>query len=137
MSKMDDKPRQTLNTYIREYFTAAEKPGGTASWLSRREIPTSAEVLRPANINDRTSDSRGSNIATEKVELPVNKIIGKWRSKEDYLMAHYELVKEDVLGPFIDAVDDVRNNIPGKENEAYCVYDKVGTDSFSGFGRFH
>lgn len=114
----------TLNKEIREYFKDSEQMPGTSTWQLLREIPTGSEILRAIG----TRETDGSNYvisATENFELPCNRIVGKWRSKEEYLGAHYELLREDVIGPFRDAVEDFRDRALEKENESYCVYDKV------------
>ena len=130
----DTQHGPTLNKEIREYFKdPGQIPGASISaWQCLREIPTGNEMLRAIG----TGETDGSNYAisaTENFELPCNRIVGKWASKEEYLGAHYELLREDVLGPFRDAVEDFRDRALEKENETYCVYDKVSGSHLQAF----
>ena len=63
---------QQLNTKVREYFEEAKKPVDGGAWLSRPEIPTSAEVL--------DVETGGSHSSSE-VELRCNRKKGVWPSK--------------------------------------------------------
>ena len=61
-----------LNRKVREYFDEAQKPVDGGPWLSRPEIPTSAEVL--------DIDTGGSHSSSE-VSLMCNRRKGAWSSK--------------------------------------------------------
>ena len=104
----------TLNTDIRIYVSDAEKAQQTSSatWLRHPEIPATEEVWR----ND-----------DEDVELPVNKIRGPWRNKDRYLKAHFELLREDAVGPLREAVDDFRQNPQMVEEDRgkVAIYEKA------------
>ena len=63
---------QKLNLKVRQYFEDANKPVDGGHWLSRPEIPTSAEVL--------DKDTGGSTSSSE-VELVPNRRKGAWDSK--------------------------------------------------------
>ena len=114
------RPRLILNQHIREYVQAASKPVTTGSWLSRREIPTSAEILGKADDvdNDNGYDD-------DELEVPVNVIRGPWASKEDYLSGHYELLREDAVAPLRDAVAEVKEVPNMIDNQAICIYENV------------
>src|SRR6266487_4544127 len=121
---MEDAPKPTLNKAIRQYFKlAGEISDGASSWLCRREIPTEAEVLQ-VDQNDDTTETQTSMFA-----LPQNKVLGKWKSKDEYLSAHYELIREDILGPFKQALEDFKRRTPKKENETFSAYEKVSNQS--------
>jgi hypothetical protein len=119
---MADTSQRALNTAIREYCKAAEQLTGDSTWLLKREIPTTAEVLQ-VDIQHQPYGTRES--STGAVELVANKIVGKWSSKDEYIGAHYNLLREDVIGPFKEAIEHFRNRVPNKENETFCAYDKV------------
>ena len=89
-----------------------------SSWLCKCEIPTSTEI------NGDEEHSGGG----DEVEIPVNKIDGAWASKEEYLQAHYELLREDGVSPLRDAVDEVRmepNLMERDSRENAFIYEKV------------
>lgn len=116
-------PSPSLNIMIRDYFKAPGTLAHASSWISKSEIPSAEEVLGLDNTSN-SSDTHGSNPPSDAVALPVNKVVGMWVDKEEYLGAHYELLREDVVGPFCEAVQDYRDN-RGGENDRYCVYEKV------------
>jgi helicase required for RNAi-mediated heterochromatin assembly 1 len=103
-----------LNVGIREYVRVADEAMKSPSsrWLSQPEIPTSAEIL-PAGDDD--------------IAVPENKIDGPWKSKDRYLKAHYNLLREDAVSPLRDAVEIFRRNPDMMEGDSKVVsiYEKV------------
>lgn len=106
-----------LNLKVREYFDAAPTEGG--AWLSKPEIPTTAEIL------DLDTDSAAS---SDVIELEPNRPKGAWDSKEQYLSTHYELYREDALRGLREAVSMVRCTPAAVEdafNGKVGIYEKV------------
>ncbi|RMX99897.1 hypothetical protein D0868_09301 [Hortaea werneckii] len=117
---------QQLDTGIREYFADAAKTVSKSAWTSRPEVPTSAEVL----------DEEGGNSSSTSdiIEIVPNKRCGAWESKEAYLGAHYELLREDAVKPLRDAVGVVRAMPFADENAlngAVGIYDKAHVCAFT------
>lgn len=81
---------------IREYYRKQDH-GQKDSWLQKPEIPTPEEILPSSSDEDC-------------VELMPNRIDGPWTSKDSYLRAHYELLREDAVAPLRDAVAYFRND---------------------------
>ena len=102
------------------------------SWLGKREIPSSAEIL------GITSDD-GNGTGENEIGLTVNKIDSPWASKEQYLEAHYELAREDAVAPLRDAVAEVKTDPNMMERDSTnnaAIYEKVGytlTQHFTAF----
>ncbi|KAK3117984.1 hypothetical protein LTR53_000136 [Teratosphaeriaceae sp. CCFEE 6253] len=110
-----------LNLKVRQYFQDAKKPVEGGSWLDRPEIPTSGEILD----TDAATTSSGS---SDIVEIVPNKPVGAWESKESYLGAHYELLREDALQALRIAVARLRVTLDGNEesfNGSIGIYEKV------------
>ncbi|KAK5720360.1 hypothetical protein LTR17_015077 [Elasticomyces elasticus] len=108
-----------LNRKIREYYDESKKTVDGGPWLDRPEVPTSAEILDTDIISSNSSDI---------VELVPNRPKGAWETKETYLGAQYELLREDALQPLRLAVSRVRNTPEGTEetfNGTVGVYEKV------------
>ena len=104
---------------------AANEPVNTGSWLARREIPTSAELL--GKNDDEEDGDKGD--GDDELEVPVNVIQGPWPSKEDYLSAHYELLREDAVAPLRDAVAEVKAVPNMMDSQGICIYENVMTAS--------
>jgi len=102
-----------LNLDIRKYVHKQEQISNSAlegTWSSLTEIPTSAEVALAQG---------------DEVELVPNKRRGKWKNKERYLKAHYELLREDAVSPLRDAVDKIRRDPDMTDDPSMSVYEKV------------
>ncbi|KAL4736326.1 P-loop containing nucleoside triphosphate hydrolase protein [Aspergillus similis] len=99
---------------IRNYFNQlhAHDPNTLYSrpWLLKPELPTSDEVFG--------SDG-------EFVDLEPNKIEGPWASKDVYLKAHYELLREEAVAPLRDAVAIFRSDPNMSDDRYVAVYEKV------------
>ncbi|KAK6436820.1 hypothetical protein LTR95_006991 [Oleoguttula sp. CCFEE 5521] len=103
ITRAEQKPNQIqlwiqepkLNPRVRQYFEPVIKPQDAGAWLERLEIPAPAELLE--------LNPDGTN-ASDTVEVVPNKPVGAWSSKEAYLGAHYELLREDAIQPLRKAV---------------------------------
>ncbi|KAH2661149.1 hypothetical protein KXV79_005551 [Aspergillus fumigatus] len=96
---------------IREYYRKQDH-GQKDSWLQKPEIPTPEEILPSSSDEDC-------------VELMPNRIDGPWTSKDSYLRAHYELLREDAVAPLRDAVAYFRNDPQMVDSQAVSIYEKV------------
>jgi helicase required for RNAi-mediated heterochromatin assembly 1 len=107
-------PNIKLNVGIRAYARAADDimKASSSRWFCQPEVPTSAEVLLPGD---------------GEVKIPANKIDGAWKSKDKYLKAHYNLLREDAVSPLRDAVELFRRTPEMMENESkvISIYEKV------------
>ncbi|KAL4904489.1 hypothetical protein BDW74DRAFT_168154 [Aspergillus multicolor] len=99
---------------IRKYFdeTRNRDPDTLSSkpWLSKPELPSSDEIFG----NDE-----------EFVNLEPNKKEGPWESKDAYLKAHYELLREEAVASLRDAVAIFRSDPDMSDDKNICVYEKV------------
>jgi len=106
------------NPEIKNYCFQAredESPEGEA-WTTKPELPSSDEILG-TDLLDEDEDC---------VELMPNHINSPWPSKDSYLRAHYELLREDAVAPLRDAVAYVRDDPQMKDSPAVSIYEKVG-----------
>lgn len=101
-------------TEIRQYLSQTQAPRADAvpsgSWLLKPELPSSQEIFG-------TDD--------EYLDLGTNQIQGAWESKEAYLKAHYELLREDAVAPLRDAVAIFRADPDMDDDKDVFVYEKV------------
>jgi helicase required for RNAi-mediated heterochromatin assembly 1 len=103
-------------------------------WRNLPEIPSSAEILPPSKDGLETEDetfkqNEGWNdYQKEPVydpNLPRNIVDGPWPSKEAYIGAHYQILREDAIAPLRQAVADVKRNPAMYDNVDICVYTHV------------
>ncbi|KAL2868538.1 putative DEAD box helicase involved in nonsense mediated decay [Aspergillus lucknowensis] len=102
------------NKEIEKYFDQShvEDPDTwtSRSWTLKPEIPSSEEIFGTDG---------------EFVDLVPNKLDGPWESKDAYLKAHYELLREDAVAPLRDAVAIVRNDPEMRDSKHVAIYEKV------------
>jgi helicase required for RNAi-mediated heterochromatin assembly 1 len=114
------------NNEIREYYELLNRPVTGGAWLTRPEIPNSADILRTEAAE--FTDADPTLIEVESGLRP-HKVEGPYQDKDEYLGTKYELLREDALRPFREAVAEVRAS-PFKdeaeyENKSLGVYDPV------------
>ena len=88
---------------VQKYFDAFKQPVPGSTWVTKPEIPTSAEILR-------TPIHSPENIIDVAEELRPNKIADAYDSNEDYLSTQYDLLREDCIRPLREAVEQVRSS---------------------------
>lgn len=104
-----------LNPDIRKYMRQQESIVASAEeghWLKRPEIPSNEEIGRVP-------------LEDETVELLPNKQRGKWKSKDRYLEAHFELLREDAISPLQAAVESFCKDPDMVDNHSMAIYEKV------------
>ncbi|KAL3473877.1 P-loop containing nucleoside triphosphate hydrolase protein [Aspergillus californicus] len=94
---------------IRNYFAQCDADS-PEPWTLKPEVPTSYEIFGADE---------------EFVDLEPNKLKGPWESKEAYLKAHYELLREDSVAPLRDAVAFFKNDPDMRDHKKVSVYEKV------------
>ncbi|KKA19844.1 hypothetical protein T310_6168 [Rasamsonia emersonii CBS 393.64] len=99
-----------IRKYVLESYSAADE-----GWTSKPEIPASDEVM------GMSGDAEDEDV----IPLMPNQIAGPWPSREAYLSAHYELLREESLAPLRDAVAYVRENPLMMDSKEVCIYEKV------------
>ncbi|KGO70841.1 hypothetical protein PEX1_046850 [Penicillium expansum] len=101
------------NPEIRQYFNS-DLPiyGPWKLWQTKPELPSTEEIL-------------GTDIPGDVVALAPNCISGPWVSKEEYLEAHYALIREDSVAPLRNAVARVRADPFMKDTPDISIYEKV------------
>jgi helicase required for RNAi-mediated heterochromatin assembly 1 len=106
-----------VNKDIAKYFDQphAQDPDTWTSqpWILKSEIPSSDEIFGGED--------------GEFVDLEPNKIDGPWDSKEAYLKAHYDLIREDAVAPLRDAVATFKCDPDMGDDKNTCIYEKVRT----------
>lgn len=105
----------TLNTRIRDYVKDTRASSDGPSFVNQREIPTSDEISAPLDGRD--------------FEIQVNRVAGRWESREQYLTDHYALLREDGVSSLRAVVDEFRvqpHLLEKDSKENAQIYEKVG-----------
>lgn len=63
------------------------------------------------------------------IDLAPNQIDEPWESRESYLSAHYELLREDTVALLRDAVAYVREEPMMTDTQEFCIYEQVFNDA--------
>lgn len=106
----------TIRDYVKGFRNI--EASNPSSWLSKSEIPSSVEI------NGEGQDT----VQDEPVAVPVNKVVGQWDSKEEYLNGHYLLLREDAISPLRNVVSELRNEpniMECDSQENASIYEKV------------
>lgn len=109
-------PPVPVNLSIRRYYQSSDSDAEDSgeAWTKKPEIPSSEEVWSlPATQEDGY------------VHMLPNIITGPWQSSDEYLQAHYELLREDSVAPLRDAVACVRSHPQMMDSGYVCIYEKV------------
>ncbi|KAE8377198.1 P-loop containing nucleoside triphosphate hydrolase protein [Aspergillus bertholletiae] len=104
-------PAVPVNQDVKAYF-AGVTLDESQPWLLNPEIPSPDEIM-------------GTGSEAEFVDLLPNGIDGPWSSKNEYLKAHYELLREDAVAPLRDAVAYVREYPEMQDTKLMSIYEKV------------
>lgn len=89
------QPRHQNLGAVRDYHYISKLEADPGTWLARSEVPTSNEIM----------------MAPADDSIPRNITESAWESKEQYLSAHYELIREDAVLPLRAAVHQVRRYV--------------------------
>lgn len=112
-----------LKPYERELHT--EEP-----WRSLPEIPDKSEIMPKENDRDRYKVEEWNDYQKDPVydvNLPVNIVDKPWPSKEEYISAHYQILREDAIASLRNSVKSFKRN-PDMDDDTFThVYTSVST----------
>lgn len=95
------------NALFANRFETESTENSPDAWRRCPEVPSISELLR------------------ERVELPINVVDGPYSSVDDYLEAHYELLKEDAFAGLRESVCHMRQYPDAEDTNDLAVYDHV------------
>jgi helicase required for RNAi-mediated heterochromatin assembly 1 len=118
---------QILCNHILKPWKQIEYP---EAWRNLPEVPTKSEICPDADplaaklaVQEAWNDYQ--NEPGYEIPLPKNIIDGPWNSKEDYIGAHYQILREDVVGPLRRAVSEFRQHPDMLEDNGVGIYTHV------------
>ncbi|KAH9218255.1 P-loop containing nucleoside triphosphate hydrolase protein [Leptodontidium sp. 2 PMI_412] len=126
-SKGSRDARSILVDHIKKTY---ERNAFPQAWRNLPEIPSSAEI-KPAYKDPTLIDEEPEEWNAYQQDLlyddklPHNIIDGPWSSKEAYLGAHYQIIREDSIASLRNAVTEVQHNPSMDETGDTCIYTGV------------
>ncbi|KAK6336216.1 hypothetical protein TWF696_001779 [Orbilia brochopaga] len=102
MNKFSAFPRNTL---VEKLERPTPDMLNGSGWRARPEVPSTEELM------------------SDEVELPANEITQPWTTTDDYLEAHYELLREDSFSPLRDMVGVFRADPAMDDTHDLCIYE--------------
>jgi helicase required for RNAi-mediated heterochromatin assembly 1 len=99
------------SNFIAQYLRDSTLSADLSSWLSVPEIPT------PEEAQDITEPWQTLDPQDGSVILGGNELKGGWGSKEEYLKAHYEMLREEAVRPLRETISWVKNNPDAREDQ--------------------
>ncbi|KAE9364989.1 P-loop containing nucleoside triphosphate hydrolase protein [Stipitochalara longipes BDJ] len=124
----EGRARGILNRHI---YKTYEDQKFSQEWRNLPEIPSMAEICPPSK---NLADVVDTNTAQDKnpvgyqndpvydQDLPHNIVEGPWPSKEAYLGAHYQMLREDAVAPLRRAVAEFKKCPSLADDSEICVY---------------
>lgn len=107
-SRMNDRANRDIRDYV--YVANTPVPEDSKEWLRKSEIPTAEELLATPGEDDG---------------FYANKLHKPWSNRKRYLQTHYELLREDTIAAFREALDKFRNNPEMSDDGQMAIYEKV------------
>lgn len=114
-----------LREHIHKSFQANIFP---EPWRNLPEVPSSAEI-NPADDDDgELSEEKWNDYQDEPAyyrKLPHNIVDGPWPSREAYLGAHYQILREDAIAPLRQAVSVFSKDPSMNDTPEIAIYTHV------------
>jgi len=119
------EPIDVLREHINRNYECQD---GVQNWQKLPEIPSGAEILGPFEQSqvkffiDNSDHELKDGLAAD---LPHNIIDRPWNSVDDYIGAHYKLLREDAIAPLRQAVSLYKSQPAMKDNQDLSIYTHV------------
>ena len=122
IGRANDILRSHINkTYARNNYPEA--------WRNLPEIPSSEEIRPPQPESDNAPEewNEYQRDVGYDPKLPINIIDGPWGSKNEYIGAHYQILREDSIAALRRSVSYVREHPDAMESDDTFMYTNVSS----------
>ena len=126
---------EILRDHIYKRYENQEFP---QEWRNLPELPSKSEICPPSQKSTGVADSKQEgNLKMSQMtpvcdqNLPHNIVDGPWPSREAYLGAHYQILREDSIAPLRRAVSEFKKCPALVDDVDTCVYKDVGNLAMS------
>jgi helicase required for RNAi-mediated heterochromatin assembly 1 len=100
------------------------------AWRILPEIPDGSDFTTPHPADSDTPERWDDYQFQDRIyyaPLPHNPIDGPWPSKQEYITAHYEILREDAIAPLRKSVKTFKNHPNMNDDENTHVYTHVSS----------
>ena len=129
------------NRILRDHiYKRYENQAFPQEWRNLPEVPSTAEICPPSRSlvdkgdvdeEDRDKWNQYQNDPLYDRTLPHNIVDGPWPSREAYLGAHYQILREDAIAPLRRAVESFKNCPSMVDDADICVYRDVSVSNMT------
>ncbi len=126
----------TLKDHVFKNYQTISYPD---KWRNLPEIPNINEI-QPRDENGRLlsdlsvytqseefwNDYQGEESYVYNTRIPTNIIDGPWPSQDQYVGAHYQMLREDAIASLRRSVAEVSNHPNMANSDETCIYTHVG-----------
>ncbi len=133
MAGLLGREEYAANEILRDHiYKRYETRAFTQEWRNLPELPSKSEICPPnQKSKDAADTNQGRNLNMSPMtpvydqNLPHNIVDGPWPSREAYLGAHYQILREDSIAPLRRAVSEFKKCPALVDDEDTCVYKDV------------
>lgn len=135
MNKISRQEETKADHILRRHiYKTYEVNAFAEEWRNLPEIPSSSEIVPPSKTLLEEADEKYDHAESwndyqqeplNDENLPHNIVKGPWPSKEAYIGAHYQILREDAIAPLRRSVADVKKNPGMQEDGDTCIYTHV------------
>jgi helicase required for RNAi-mediated heterochromatin assembly 1 len=129
MADNSRSPDQILRDHIVKPWKQVEYP---EAWRNLPEVPNKSEICPNVDplVSKMVEQEAWNDYQNEpgyEMTLPDNIIVGPWTSKEDYIGAHYQILREDAIAPLRYVVSEFRQHPNMLETNDVGIYTHVSS----------
>lgn len=123
----DSKAWQILDAHVRRTW---DTDNHHEEWRNLPEVPAKAELMPKddGNADQRSQEENWDDYQNDPVydpNLPKNIVNGPWPSKQEYISAHYQILREDAIAPLREAIKYFRQHRHMDDDDDTCIYTHV------------
>lgn len=126
-SESNDKVIEILRSHVKKFYENREFD---EQWRNLPAIPGKTEILPPTktnaqlyNVPEAWNEYQQEHFYDPRI--PKNIVDSPWPSKEAYIGAHYQILREDAIAGLRKAVHTYRLRPVMDENNDVCIYTNV------------
>jgi helicase required for RNAi-mediated heterochromatin assembly 1 len=135
MAELSRREEYAANEILRDHvYKRYENRAFPQEWRNLPELPSKSEICPPnqqskvmADTNQEGNLKMSQMIPVYDQNLPHNIVDGPWPSREAYVGAHYQILREDSIAPLRRAVLEFKKFPALADDLDTCVYKDVRT----------